>query len=59
MRGGGGGGGGGGGEGPMKSKPQQSKISIIKIGVRDIMFLFVILLVVSTEHRFCKNQSNL
>ena len=26
----------------MKSKPQQSKISIIKIGLRGIMFLFVI-----------------
>ena len=38
----GGGGGGGGGEEPMKSKPQQTKISIIKIGVRGIMFLFVI-----------------
>ena len=29
-------------EGPMKSKPQQSKIAVIKIGVRGIMFLFVI-----------------
>ena len=37
-----GGGGGGGGEGPMKYKPQQLKISIIKIGIRGIMFLFVI-----------------